>query len=192
MWRRGGKRLRDLALAWRRVSDREHALRQYRPREPEAGDWLDVDRAAAAADGGGTEAKYLVLRDAFETLGAMRAELKTDSLNEWSRRAILRLGAVEEGTFRKHMTTESGRVRHTVYFSVIDEEWAGWVEGMGVGASDQWTFSEIFLSPSAVLELLSESFAITVYATSVSAAKSAGTVTSSLILPSGDGLSLMG
>jgi len=72
-----------------------------------------------------TEAKYLMLRHAFETLGAMRVELKTDSLNERSRRAILRLGAVEEGTFRKHMLTESGRVRHTVYFSVIDEEWPG-------------------------------------------------------------------
>lgn len=72
-----------------------------------------------------TEAKYLMLRHAFETLGAMRVELKTDSLNERSRRAILRLGAVEEGTFRKHMLTESGRVRHTVYFSIIDEEWPG-------------------------------------------------------------------
>jgi RimJ/RimL family protein N-acetyltransferase len=46
-------------------------------------------------------------------------------LNERSRRAILRLGAVEEGTFRKHMMTASGRVRHTVYFSIVDEEWAG-------------------------------------------------------------------
>jgi RimJ/RimL family protein N-acetyltransferase len=70
-----------------------------------------------------TEAKYLMLRHAFETLGANRVELKTDSLNERSRRAILRLGAVEEGVFRKHMVTESGRVRHTVYFSIIDEEW---------------------------------------------------------------------
>jgi RimJ/RimL family protein N-acetyltransferase len=81
-----------------------------------------------------TEAKYLMLRHAFETLGAMRVELKTDSLNERSRRAILRLGAVEEGTFRKHMVTESGRVRHTVYFSIIDEEWPGVkarLEGMG-------------------------------------------------------------
>jgi RimJ/RimL family protein N-acetyltransferase len=72
-----------------------------------------------------TEAKYLMLRHAFETLGAMRVELKTDSLNERSRRAILRLGAVEEGVFRKHMMTASGRVRHTVYFSIVDEEWAG-------------------------------------------------------------------
>jgi len=70
-----------------------------------------------------TEAKYLMLRHAFETLGALRVELKTDSLNERSRRAILRLGAVEEGTFRKHMVTESGRIRHTVYYSIIDEEW---------------------------------------------------------------------
>ena len=70
-----------------------------------------------------TEAKYLMLRHAFQTLGAMRVELKTDSLNERSRRAILRLGAVEEGVFRKHMLTESGRVRHSVYFSIIDEEW---------------------------------------------------------------------
>lgn len=70
-----------------------------------------------------TEAKYLMLRHAFESLGAMRVELKTDSLNERSRRAILRLGAVEEGTFRKHMLTENGRIRHTVYFSIVDEEW---------------------------------------------------------------------
>jgi RimJ/RimL family protein N-acetyltransferase len=72
-----------------------------------------------------TEAKYLMLRHGFETLGAMRVELKTDALNARSRRAIGRLGAVEEGTFRKHMTTESGRVRDTVYFSIIDTEWAG-------------------------------------------------------------------
>jgi RimJ/RimL family protein N-acetyltransferase len=55
-----------------------------------------------------TEAKYLMLRHAFEDLGANRVELKTDSLNERSRRAILRLGAVEEGTLRKHMVTDSG------------------------------------------------------------------------------------
>jgi RimJ/RimL family protein N-acetyltransferase len=70
-----------------------------------------------------TEAKYLLLRHAFETLGGMRVELKTDSLNERSRAAILRIGAREEGTFRKHMITASGRIRHTVYFSIIDSEW---------------------------------------------------------------------
>ena len=70
-----------------------------------------------------TEAKYLMLRHAFETLGCIRVELKTDSLNEKSRNAILRIGAKEEGTFRNHMITRAGRYRHTVYFSVIDSEW---------------------------------------------------------------------
>ena len=70
-----------------------------------------------------TEAKYLLLRHAFETLGCIRVELKTDSLNEKSRAAILRIGAREEGTFRNHMITASGRIRHTVYFSILDLEW---------------------------------------------------------------------
>jgi len=70
-----------------------------------------------------TEAKYLLLRHAFETLGCIRVELKTDSLNEKSRNAILRIGAKEEGTFRNHMITASGRTRHTVYFSILNSEW---------------------------------------------------------------------
>jgi N-acetyltransferase len=70
-----------------------------------------------------TEAKYLLLRHAFETFKCMRVELKTDSLNARSRAAILRIGAREEGTFRNHMLTASGRIRHTVYFSIIDSEW---------------------------------------------------------------------
>jgi RimJ/RimL family protein N-acetyltransferase len=72
-----------------------------------------------------TEAKYLLLRHAFEDLGCMRVELKTDSMNEKSRNAILRIGAKQEGIFRNHMLTSTGRVRHTVYFSVIDSEWPG-------------------------------------------------------------------
>jgi len=70
-----------------------------------------------------TEAKYLLLRHAFESLKCIRVELKTDSLNERSRAAILRVGATEEGTFRNHMITASGRIRHTVYFSILDSEW---------------------------------------------------------------------
>ena len=70
-----------------------------------------------------TEAKYLMLRHAFETLGAIRVEFKTDSLNERSRRALLRIGAREEGTLRNHMITSTGRIRHSVYFSIIDSEW---------------------------------------------------------------------
>jgi N-acetyltransferase len=70
-----------------------------------------------------TEAKYLLLRHAFETLECIRVELKTDSLNEKSRAAILRIGAKEEGIFRNHMITSSGRLRHSVYFSIMDSEW---------------------------------------------------------------------
>ena len=71
-----------------------------------------------------TESKLLLLRHAFETLGAIRVELKTDVLNERSRNAILRLGAQQEGIFRNHrIIPGSGRIRDTVYFSVIDREW---------------------------------------------------------------------
>lgn len=72
-----------------------------------------------------TEAKYLMLRHAFETLGCLRVEFKTDSLNTRSREALLRIGAKFEGIFRNHIICESGRVRHSVYFSITDEEWPG-------------------------------------------------------------------
>lgn len=70
-----------------------------------------------------SEAKYLLLRHAFETWGCQRVSLKTDGLNERSQRAIARLGAVREGVLRKHMILPSGRSRDTVYFSIIDDEW---------------------------------------------------------------------
>jgi N-acetyltransferase len=72
-----------------------------------------------------TEAKYLLLRHAFETLRCIRVELKTDSLNERSRAAIQRIGGKEEGTFRNHMITASGRIRHSVYYSIVEAEWPG-------------------------------------------------------------------
>ncbi|HUR16654.1 MAG TPA: GNAT family N-acetyltransferase, partial [Candidatus Limnocylindrales bacterium] len=70
-----------------------------------------------------TEAKLLMLSHAFNNLGALRVEFKTDSLNEQSRKALTGIGATEEGTLRNHMLYESGRRRHSVYFSVIEEEW---------------------------------------------------------------------
>lgn len=70
-----------------------------------------------------TEAKYLMLSHAFETWKCLRVELKTDALNQRSRNAILRLGAREEGTLRKHMLTWNGRQRDSVYFSILDSEW---------------------------------------------------------------------
>jgi N-acetyltransferase len=70
-----------------------------------------------------TEAKLLMLNHAFETWKCVRVELKTDVLNEKSRKAILRLGAKEEGVLRQHLITDAGRFRDTVYFSIIDSEW---------------------------------------------------------------------
>lgn len=70
-----------------------------------------------------TEAKYLMLAHAFEQWGCVRVEFKTDVLNETSRRALLRLGATEEGVLRRHMVASTGRIRDTVYYSILDTEW---------------------------------------------------------------------
>ena len=82
--------------------------------------WVIASHQRTAAN---TEAKFLLLRHAFESLGAMRVEFKTDALNDKSRRAILRIGATEEGIFRRHVQMDTGRVRDSVYFSIIDSEW---------------------------------------------------------------------
>jgi len=70
-----------------------------------------------------TEAKYLMLRHAFETWGCVRVEFITDVLNTRSRNAILRLGAKEEGVMRNHMIMRDGRHRDSALYSVIDSEW---------------------------------------------------------------------
>ena len=77
-----------------------------------------------------TEAKLLMLTHAFEIWRCIRVELKTDELNHVSRNAILRLGAVQEGIFRNHMITENGRLRNSVYFSIIDSEWDAVKDGL--------------------------------------------------------------
>ncbi len=69
-----------------------------------------------------TESKFLFLRHCFETLGCVRVALKTDGRNVRSQEAIERLGAVREGTLRKHMNVR-GYQRDTVYFSILDTEW---------------------------------------------------------------------
>lgn len=70
-----------------------------------------------------TESKLLLLTHAFETWKCVRVELITDVLNEQSRAAILRLGAKQEGILRKHLILPNGRVRDSVFFSIIDSEW---------------------------------------------------------------------
>jgi RimJ/RimL family protein N-acetyltransferase len=72
-----------------------------------------------------TECKYLLLRHAFETLGCLRVQLKTDSRNTRSQQAIERLGAVKEGVLRKHMILrlKENYQRDTVMYSILDAEW---------------------------------------------------------------------
>ena len=72
-----------------------------------------------------TESKYLLLKHAFETLGAIRVQLKTDSRNLPSQRAIERIGGVKEGVLRNHMILLDGTIRDSVYYSILDSEWQG-------------------------------------------------------------------
>lgn len=77
-----------------------------------------------------TEAKYLMLNYAFETLGLHRVAFVTDCLNQASRKAIMGLGAKEEGVLRNHMVMPNGRVRDSATYSIIKQEWEGVKEGL--------------------------------------------------------------
>jgi N-acetyltransferase len=82
--------------------------------------WLATPVQRSAVN---TECKLLLLRHAFEALGALRVQFKTDRRNLRSQRAIERLGAVKEGTLRKHRINHDGFVRDSVYYSIVDDEW---------------------------------------------------------------------
>ena len=84
------------------------------------GTWYGVEFQRTAVN---TECKYLLLKHAFETLDCIRVQLKTDSRNVRSQRAIERIGAKREGVLRNHMILPDGRYRDSVYFSIIDSEW---------------------------------------------------------------------
>lgn len=83
--------------------------------------WLNPEWWRTAAN---TEAKYLMLRHAFEEWKCIRVELKTAARNLRSRAAISRLGAKEEGILRRHMIQPDGSYRDSVYYSILDDEWA--------------------------------------------------------------------
>jgi RimJ/RimL family protein N-acetyltransferase len=72
-----------------------------------------------------TEAKLLLLSHAFERIGCVRVEFKTDARNLRSQRALERIGATREGVMRNHMIVQGNYVRDSVYFSVIDKDWQG-------------------------------------------------------------------
>jgi len=73
--------------------------------------------------GANREAKLLMLQHAFDALGCMRVEFKTDANNEKSRAALLGIGATFEGIFRRHMVMPDGRIRDSAYYSIVDTEW---------------------------------------------------------------------
>lgn len=98
--------------------------------------YLDIRLAHRGLEVGGTwiakpyqgthvnpEAKYLMLRHAFETLGLLRVQLKCDARNEQSQRALAKLGATREGVLRKHVVLPDGYVRDSVMFSITNDEW---------------------------------------------------------------------
>jgi RimJ/RimL family protein N-acetyltransferase len=84
------------------------------------GTWYGLEFQRTAVN---TECKYLLLQYAFETLGCIRVQFKTDSRNVRSQRAIERIGAKHEGVLRNHMILPDGRFRDSVYYSIIDTEW---------------------------------------------------------------------
>ena len=102
----GSTRFMDITLAHRRLEI--------------GATWL---ARGAQRTGANVECKLLLLGHAFETLGVQKVVFKTEALNTQSRTAILALGAVEEGTFRRHLIADDGRMRDMVYFSVLDSEW---------------------------------------------------------------------
>jgi len=104
----GSTRFMDIALEHRRLEI--------------GATWLTP---AAQRTGANVEAKLLLLSHAFDTMAVQKVVLKTEALNMQSRTALLALGAIEEGTFRRHLIAENGRMRDMVYFSILDSEWPG-------------------------------------------------------------------
>jgi len=84
------------------------------------GTWYGTEFQRTAVN---TECKYLLLKHAFETLGCIRVQLKTDLRNERSQKAIERIGAVKEGVLRNHVIMPDGYYRHSVFYSILDAEW---------------------------------------------------------------------
>jgi RimJ/RimL family protein N-acetyltransferase len=110
----------DLATMTAVGSTRFHFIEEKQRRLEIGVTWLSPHFQRSHAN---TETKFLQLWYAFEVLGCRRVEFKADADNMKSRAALLRLGAREEGFFRKHMIYPDGRNRDSVYFSIIDDDW---------------------------------------------------------------------
>jgi RimJ/RimL family protein N-acetyltransferase len=135
-WRRYLDRARDAAAAGTEIPfaqvdaatgeavgmTRYHSIEPAHRRLEIGYTWLAARWRGTAVN---TEAKLLLLGHAFDAWGAHRVEFKTDAQNLRSRAGLRAIGATEEGTLRRHVVTDAGRVRDSVYFSVIWEEWPG-------------------------------------------------------------------
>lgn len=84
------------------------------------GTWYGVEYQRSGVN---SEAKLLLLQHAFETLGCIRVQFKTDLSNKRSQRAIERIGAVREGVLRDHIILPGGTIRSSVFFSILAAEW---------------------------------------------------------------------
>ena len=82
--------------------------------------WLN---SSTWGTGANTEAKYLLLRHAFEDVGCLRVEFKTDAFNERARAALAAIPSVFEGIHRRHMLVRGGERRDSAWYAVIDEDW---------------------------------------------------------------------
>jgi RimJ/RimL family protein N-acetyltransferase len=131
--------VRDMLARQARGTDLPFAvIYQETGRAIGASRYLDIQSANRAVEIGGTwygrafqrtavntESKYLLLAHAFDDLGCVRVQLKTDVRNERSQRAIERLGAVREGVLRHSKIMPDGYLRDSVYYSILAEEWPG-------------------------------------------------------------------
>jgi len=99
------------------------------------GTWYGIDFQRTAIN---TECKYLLMTHAFETLHAIRVQLKTDSRNERSQKAIERIGAKKEGVLRNHMILPDGYIRDSVFYSVLDSEWLDVKKNLKAMMMDRW------------------------------------------------------
>jgi RimJ/RimL family protein N-acetyltransferase len=127
-WQRGGTALPFVTMA-RNGREAEHRIVgstrfaniDHENRRAEIGwTWITPEFWRTVVN---TEAKYLMLRHAFETWKCIRVELKTSAKNERSRAAIARIGGKEEGILRHHMINADGSYRDSVYFGILDDEW---------------------------------------------------------------------
>ncbi|HKF86153.1 MAG TPA: GNAT family protein [Candidatus Limnocylindrales bacterium] len=110
----------DVASGREAGMTRFHSIERAHRRLEVGYTWL---AAAYRGTGRNTEAKLLLLDHAFDALGSHRVEFKTDALNVRSQAALAAIGATREGTLRRHVVLDSGRVRDSVYFSVVWDEW---------------------------------------------------------------------